>query len=221
MRLAASICLVLALVLGGCGSSGDADAPPKATSVPRFEARNSSLVVPIDLSLDDLQTALERKAPRKLWSIDKPDQKCIGGQRIRAFGANVKVTPDIDCDIVGQVTRGRITLSGSGERLTIALPVNATVSARDVGGILKGKTATASGVVRADVSFALDRNWNASAKVDISYDWREPPGIEFVGQRVEFASKADAALAKVIDGLERDLQQEVARARIRPVLDDA
>ena len=221
MRLAASICLVLALMLGGCGGGGDPEAPPKATSVPRFEPRNSTLVVPIDLSLDDLQAALERKAPRKLWSIDKPNQKCIGGQRIRAFGANVKVTPDIDCRIVGEVTRGAISLSGSGDRLTIALPVHATVAARDVGGILKGKTATASGVVRADVSFALDRNWNASAKVDIAYDWREPPGIEFVGQRIEFASKADAALVKVIDGLERDLQEAVARAQLRPVLNDA
>jgi hypothetical protein len=221
MRPAASICLVLALVLAGCSGRGDADAPPKATSTPTFEPRNSTLVVPIAMSLDDLQAALERKAPHRLWSIDKPNQKCIGGQRIRAFGANVKVTPDIDCRIVGEVTRGRIALSGSGNRLTIAMPVNATVAARDVGGILKGKTATATAVVRADVSFSLDRNWNASARVEISYDWREPPGIEFLGQRVEFAGKADAALAKVIDELESDLQAEVARAQIRPALNEA
>src|SRR6187402_3131532 len=209
MRLAATICLVLALALGGCGGGEDVEAPPRATSVPQFEPRNSTLVVPIDLSLDDLQAALERKAPRKLWSIDKPNQKCIGGQRVRVFGANVKVTPDIDCRIVGEVTRGAIALSGSGSRLTISLPVHATVAARDVGGILKGKTATASGVVRADVSLALDRNWNASANVEISYDWQEPPGIEFLGQRVSFASKADNALVKVIDGLERDLQEAI------------
>jgi hypothetical protein len=113
----------------------------------------------------------------------------LGGSASGLFGANVKVTPDIDCRIVGEVTRGRLALSGSGERLTISLPVNATVAARDVGGILKGKTATASGIVRADVSFALDRNWNASAKVDISYDWREPPGIDFLGQRIEFMKR--------------------------------
>lgn len=221
MRLAASICLFMALVLGGCGGGGDPDAPPRSTTVPNFEPRNSTLMVPIDLSLDDLQAALNRKAPRELWSIDKPNQKCVSGQRVRAFGANVKVTPDIDCRIVGQVTRGSISLSGSGERLTISLPIQATVAARDVGGILKGKTATASGVVRADVSFALDRNWNPSAQVDISYDWQEPPGVEFLGQRVSFASKADRALVKVIDDLERSLQEEVARAQLRPVLNDA
>ena len=221
MRVAAAIGLVLALALGGCGRGGDAEAPPRATSVPQFEARNSTLVVPIDMSLDGLQAALERKAPRKLWSIDKPNQKCIGGQRVRAFGRSVKVTPDIDCRIVGEVTRGRIALSGSGNRLTISMPVNATVAARDVGGVLRGKTATASAVVRADVSFALDRNWNGSAKVEISYDWREPPGIQFLGQRIEFAKKADAALGKVINKLESDLQAEVARARIRPALNEA
>src|SRR5688572_6165142 len=151
MRLAASICLVLALMLGSCRGSQDAEAPPRATSVPQFEPRNSTLVVPIDLSLDDLQAALEARAPRKLWSIDKRNQKCIGGQRVRAFGRSVKVTPDIDCRIVGEVTRGRITLSGSGSRLRIALPIRATIAARDVGGVLRGETATASGVVHADV----------------------------------------------------------------------
>ena len=221
MRIAASICLVLALVLGGCGRGGDAAAPPRATSVPEFQPRNSTLVVPIEMSLDDLQAALEREAPRKLWSIDKPNRKCIGGQRVRAFGRDVKVTPDIDCRIVGEVTRGALSLSGSGERLTIAMPVRATVAARDVGGVLRGKTATATAVVRADVGFALDRNWNGSANVEISYDWREPPGIEFLGQRVEFAKKADAALGKVIDRLESELQAEIARAPIRPALDEA
>jgi hypothetical protein len=221
MRLAATICLFAALILGGCSGGGDPDAPPRATSVPQFEARNSTLVVPIDLSLDDLEAALNRKAPRKLWSIDKPNQKCIGGQRIRAFGANVKVTPDIDCRIVGEVNRGQISLAGAGERLTVSLPIQTTISARDVGGILKGKTATASAVVRADVSFTIDRSWNASANVEISYDWQEPPGIEFLGQRVEFAKKADAALGKIIDGIERDLQEAVSRARLRPILNDA
>jgi hypothetical protein len=221
MRIAASICLAVALVLAGCSGGGDAEAPPRATSVPQFEPRNSTLVVPIEMSLNDLQAALERKAPRKLWSIDKPNQKCIGGQRVRAFGRNVKVTPDIDCRIVGEVTRGALSLSGSGNRLRIAMPVNATVAARDVGGVLRGRTATATAVVHADVSFALDRNWNASARVEISYDWREPPGIEFLGQRIEFAGKADAALGRVIDRLEADLQAEVARAQIRPALNAA
>jgi hypothetical protein len=79
MRLAASICLIVALVLGGCSGGGDPEAPPRATSVPQFEARNSTLVVPIGLSLDNLQAALERKAPHKLWSIDKRNQKCVSG----------------------------------------------------------------------------------------------------------------------------------------------
>ena len=89
MRIAAAIGLALALLVSACSGGGDPDAPPRATSTPQFEPRNSTLVVPIDMSLDDLQAALERKAPHKLWSIDKPNQKCIVGQRVGAFGGDV------------------------------------------------------------------------------------------------------------------------------------
>lgn len=208
----------VALLLAGCRGEQDLPAPPKAASAPRFEPRSSTLVVPVALSLDDLQRMLERETPRRLWSIDERDRKCIGGQRVKVLGRQVKVTPDIDCRIVGTVTRGTVSLTGSGRRLTVVLPIRATISARDVGGILKGETATASATVRADVRPGLDRNWNPNVKVAISYDWREPPGIDFLGQRIGFAGKADAALGKVIADLERKLQREVAKARVRPVV---
>jgi hypothetical protein len=145
----------------------------------------------------------------------------VKGQRVKVFGERLKVTPDIDCRIVGRVTRGAITLSGSGNRLTLNMPIKAVVSARDVGGVLKGETATASANLRADVVLGLDPNWNASAKVNISYDWAEPPGIDFLGQRIEFARRADRELAGVIANLEREVRTEVARVNIKPVLNEA
>jgi hypothetical protein len=186
--------------------------------VPAFEPRSSTLVVPVALSLDDLQRVLERETPHQLWSIDKPGQKCVPGQRVKVFGKRLKVTPDIDCRIVGTVTRGAVSLTGSGERLTVVLPIRATISARDIGGVLKGETATASATVRADVRPGLDRNWNPSVKVSISYDWKQPPGIDFLGQRIGFADRADARLAGVVADLERKLQAAVARAQVRPAV---
>ncbi|KRA84407.1 DUF4403 family protein [Altererythrobacter sp. Root672] len=221
MRFTSILILLVALVLGGCNRQDSLPVPPRSTTVPQFESQNSTLVVPIELSLDDLQRALERKTPHTLWTIDKRNKKCVKGQRVKVFGERLKVTPDIDCRIVGQVTRGAVTLSGSGSRLTITMPIKAVVSARDVGGILKGETATASAKVRADVAFALDPNWNASARVNISYDWAEPPGIDFLGQRIEFAKRADKELAGVIAKLEQEVRQEVARANIKPVLTEA
>jgi len=220
VRLATHLVLIGALLLAACGKS-DLSAPPKATSTPEVEARNSTLVVPIEMSLDRLQQRLNSKAPRQLWSIDKKNMKCASGKRVKLLGKKRKVTPDIDCDISGQVTRGTITLGGSGQQLTISMPVNATVRARDIGGVLKGETATASAVVRATISVAMDRDWNASARVQIAYDWTEPPGIDFLGQRVKFVEKADAKLAKVIAELEQEIQQEVAEAKVRPLVAEA
>ncbi|MCB2061153.1 MAG: DUF4403 family protein [Novosphingobium sp.] len=219
-RIATGMSLLL-LLLGGCNSQYDHPAPPRVTTAPKFPSQNSTLAVPIELSLDDIQRGLERRTPKKLWSIDEQRKKCVPGQRIKAFGGRLKVTPDIGCRIVGQVTRGPIRLAGSGQRITITLPVNAVLSARDVGGILKSETADGSATVRADVRLSVDRDWNPHAKVDISYGWTEPPGIDFLGQRIRFVNRADKELAKVIAGLERDLQKEIAKIRIRPLIADA
>lgn len=218
MRKLAAAVLIPALVLSGCTERTETPEPPRLTTVPEFPRQSSTLMVPVTVSLDSLQRALEARTPRRLWSIDQQNNACVTGQRVRAFGRNVKVTPNISCRVVGQVTRGPITLSGSGRRLTIHMPVNATVSARDIGGILRGKTATGAAVVRADARFEVDRNWHPRARVNIAYDWTNPPGINFVGQRINFASRADRELAGVIAGLERDLQAEIAKAQVRPII---
>lgn len=221
MHKLAAFVLVPGLILSACSSQPENPAPPRLDTVPEFPKESSTLQVPVTLSLDSLQRALEAKTPRQLWSIDTRSEACVAGKRVKAFGRQVKVTPDISCRIVGHVTRGAITLSGGGENLTLAMPVHATISARDVGGILKGETATGAAVVRASVRFGLTPDWHPQAKVDISYDWTNPPGIDFVGQRIQFVDRADQELADVIAGLERDLQAEVARTQVRPTVADA
>ena len=221
MHKLVAVAFVPALILASCDSQPEIPAPPRLTTVPEFAKESSTLLVPVTLSLESLQRALEAKTPRQLWSIDRRSDTCVAGKRIKAFGERIKVTPDISCRIVGQVTRDAITLSGKGENLGITMPVRATISARDVGGILKGETATGSAVVRASVRFGLTADWHPQAKVDISYDWTNPPGIDFVGQRIRFVDRADRELAGVIAGLERELQAEVARAQVRPIITGA
>lgn len=217
MRKAALV-LIMAIPLAGCWSRPDVPVPPKTDSAPVMERQLSSLSVPIEVSLDDIQRALDQRVPRELWSIDEAGQTCVPPQRVKLFGKKVKVTPTVRCRITGQATRGRISLKGSGRRLTIDLPVHATVRASDVGGIIKHETVTASAQVRADVTIRLDRDWNPHAKVDLAYDWTAPPGIDFLGQRIDFATRADKKLAGVIARLERELQREIARVRVRPVI---
>lgn len=218
MRGSAAILLAIVPVLGACKSREERPVPPRVTTAPEFPEQRSTLVVPIALSLDDIQRSLERGTPRRLWSIDEQHRKCAPGQRVKIFGERLKVTPDVGCRIVGQVTRGAVRLAGSGQHITLSLPVRAVVSARDIGGVLEGETATGAAVVRANVRLGVDGNWNPTAKVDISYDWTEPPGIDFLGRRIRFAQRADKELAKVIAGLERDLQKHIDSVRVKPMV---
>ncbi|MFW1420261.1 DUF4403 family protein, partial [Vibrio parahaemolyticus] len=53
------------------------------------------------------------------------------------------------------------------------------------------------------------------ATVSIAYDWTDEPHVDFLGQRIEFTSKADAKLAGVVERLERSLPQELGRLQLR------
>jgi hypothetical protein len=217
----------LAILLGGCGHDRGDPAPPRVDSAPVIPQLDSTLAVPISVPLADLEAELNRATPQTLWSIDQREDKCIPAQRLTACAIKrkdgscrigikkLKVTPDLSCRIVGRVTRGRIALGGSGANLTISLPVRATVSAQDVGGIIKRETATGAANVRALAKLGMTRDWQPTATVRIAYDWTNPPGVTILGKRVTFIGKADAKLAGVIAGLERSLPQHLARVQAR------
>lgn len=205
------------LLAVGCSHSVSSPAPRKADDAPNFPLQTSTIVVPIATSLDDLQRALERQLPQRLWGIDKRLDTCVAAKRVNLGVATVKVLPNLGCRIVGDVRRGRIVLGGSGDRLTITMPIHATVAARKVGGIMS-KTATGDAVVHAVARLSIVGNWTPAAKVSITYDWTTPPGIDFAGQRIEFASKADARLGPVIARLEQTLPRELGKLNLREKL---
>lgn len=207
--------------LAGCQRHTGNPAPPRITTPAVFPDQSSTIVVPVIAPLAQLERGLDARTPRVLWRIDRHEDRCVPAQRVRIFGRRVKVTPALGCRIVGQVVRGPIRLGGSGRTLTVRFPVTATISARDVGGILKNETATGAAIVRATARLSLDRGWSPIARIAIDYDWTDPPGIDFLGQRIRFTDKADARLATVIAGLERDLPRELATLTLRDRLAQA
>lgn len=215
------ILAMLALLIAGCGETRDYPAPPRVEAEPERALQTSLLQVPLIVPLDPLQAALEAETPRRLWTIDQQYKNCVGEKRVKLFGKQRRVTPNVKCRVVGEVTRGRLKLAGSGERLILTMPIKAVVAARDVGGVLKGETATASANVRMVVTLDVDGAWRPDATIDISYDWKEPPGIDFLGQRISFARKADAQLVDVIAGLERQLERAVERVDLKADVDRA
>jgi len=211
--------IVLLLALAGCQREAGNPAPPRETGPAVFPQQVSTIVIPLAANLSDLQAHVNAAIPAALWQIDRYEPQCVPPQRVKILGRHVKLTPALGCRIVGQVTRGPIRLGGSGSTLTITMPVTATVSARDVGGILKRETATGAAVVRAQARFGVRPDWTPTASVAIAYDWTEPPGIKFLGQRIRFVSKADDKLKGVIARLERELPAQLARIDARQRLD--
>jgi len=224
--------LGLALMLAAC-SRDTGDIPKRVDTAPDIPHLASTIVVPVSARLADLAAELNRATPRTLWTIDRQEEACIPAQRLTACAVKrkdgscrigikkLKVTPDLSCRIVGQAVRGPIALSGSGSVLTLTLPVRATVSAQDIGHIIKRETATGAATVRATVRLSLTRDWNPAATVRIAYDWTNPPGIDIFNKRIVFVDKADAKLKGVIAGLERSLPKQLAKLRVRERLSAA
>ncbi|MBS0480314.1 MAG: DUF4403 family protein [Proteobacteria bacterium] len=218
--------LCLTLLLAAC-SHDAGDIPRRVDTAPDLPRLVSTIVVPVSARLADLAAEINRATPQTLWTIDKREAACVPAQRITACAIKrkdgscrigikkLKVTPNLSCRIVGQAVRGPIRLSGNGSVLTLTLPVRATVSAQDIGHVIKRETATGAANVRATVRLSLARDWNPTATVRIAYDWTNPPGIDIFGKRIVFVETADARLASVIAGLERSLPKQLAKLHVR------
>lgn len=206
---------IAALLLAGCSARHDADAPPRAPDRPPAPAQTSLIAVPIRLEAETLRRIVDSKLPTRLWTINQHSSRCIKPERIKIFGRRINVTPPISCTIVGEVTRGPITLRGEGSEIVADVPLRAQVSARDIGGILKGETATGAALAHARIRLHVAPDWSPGATVRLSYGWTTPPGIDFLGQRITFAHQADAKLAPVIRKLEAELPRELAKVDLR------
>ena len=211
----ASIASVLLCVacLAGCDRT-PRQAPPRATDTINVPPQTSTVDVPIVADLDKLARSLEQAIPRRLWLIDKPGQTCLPPKKVKILFAKIK-TPAIQCRITGTVVRGPLVLEGSGKTIIVTMPLHAAISARDVGGVLSRETAEADARVRAVIRLDIARDWSPRGTVSIAYDWTDEPHVDFLGQRIEFTSKADAKLAGVVARLERSLPQELGRLQLR------
>ena len=218
-RLLPATLLLLAVSLAGCSDRVDVEAPPRSALPPDLPERNSTIEAPVALSLDDLQATLDKTVPRRLWQINEQHDDCIPAQHFKALGGRIRITPKVGCRIVGDVERGAITLSGHGKDLRLRLPVRATLAARNIGGVALGKTATGSADVIMAVKLGVRRDWSLNADVTLSYDWRDPPGIDFLGQRITLTSRADRELAKIRGDLQREIERKLATANLRALLE--
>ncbi len=207
----------LALIAAGCSRQGGNPAPPRVDTAAQLPSETSTIVVPVSAPLADIEAAIDRETPHRLWRIDQHQDRCVAARHVNLGIAKVKIVPDLGCRIVGEVVRGPITLAGSGATLRITMPVHASIAARKVGGVVS-KTATGDAIVHATARLSIAGDWRPAAKVTIDYDWSTPPGIDFLGRRIEFVDTADQRLKPVIADLEHSLPAQLARLDLRDKL---
>lgn len=203
-----------ALALSAC-DRGASKPPPRANDPVPQPRLASTISVPIDADPRALQAAVEQAIPRSIWTIEQHSDRCIAPKRVKLFGKSIKVTPAISCTIVGEVTRGPVRLRGAGRDIFADVPLNARISARDVGGVLKGETATGSALAHAVIRLDIGSDWRPRGTVRLRYDWTRAPGIDFLGQRITFTEKADEKLRPIAKELERTLPAELAKVDVR------
>lgn len=204
------------LLLAGCSNAADpaGGGPPRASDPIIFPKETSQVAVDLKVDLAQLEAALEREVPRKLWQIDRPGSECVASKKVDLELFKIK-SPRIECHIIGTVTRGKLRLSGKGESLFVTLPVRGTIAARDVAGIFKGETATGAAEVTLALTLDLAPDWRLISTTRLDYRWTREPGIDFMGQRITFTSEADRELRPVKREVERIVARELARLPVR------
>lgn len=202
------------LLATACGPRTPNEAPSRVNTPIKIEPQISTIAVPIEADLNRLAATLEREVPRKLWSIDKPDQVCVSSDKVKVLFVKVK-TPTIKCRIVGEITRGRLALSGTGRTLVLTMPVHAAIHARDIGGVLKQETATADAKVQARIHLDLAPDWTPIGKLDLSYRWTATPRVVLLGQTIDLSAQADGKLKGVVARLERTLPAQLGQLGMR------
>ena len=215
-----ALLLCLSPLLAGCGSNGEGNVPPRVNDAIKIEPQTSLIAVPIRADLSDLAATLEREVPRTLWTIDKPGQTCVASEDID-LGIATLETPEIKCRLVGEVTRGRVTLGGEGREIRLSMPLHATIRAEDIGGILKRETAEADAMATAIIRLDLSRDWQPDGTVNLSYRWTDSPHLEFLGQRIELREQADEELRPILARLERELPGQLGQLQLRRRVEEA
>lgn len=207
IRAAALFGLFGAATLAGCSDTTSNPAPPRLNEPLVLPERPSTLRIPVGIPIATIEREINQEVPATLYRIDEPQRVCIKTKS--------KLLPDVTCRLRGEVVRGPIQLSGSGNELRLTMPVRTTVRAENIGKLIKRETATGAVNVTARVRLGLAPDWTPRAKINADYAWTDKLGIDLLGQRITFADKVDPELRKVLAQLERMLPAKLDRVHAK------
>lgn len=191
--------------------------PPKTSEEVGSFSKTSSIVLPISVSLDELQRQANEKIPEQLARIDEGRDGCVPAKWVKVSGIKTKVSPEIDCDLDGAVTRGPVTVGGSGRDLVLSAPVRAQVTVRGRGAIGRHIRETGYGAIDAAVGVNVDLSpdWTPQVALNPGYRWTDRFGITVFGISITFASKIDPKINEQLQNFRSALPGLVSQLRVR------
>lgn len=124
----------------------------------------------------------------------------------------------VSCRWSGTVTRRAApTISGSGDRLSIAIPFHVRVRARTEGDLGPGPWVTASGdfTATAHATPTLNRDWTLSLNLSTDHHWDRELAIRVLGFRVPLGNVGRSAVRDELARLAADLEDTVRSLDLR------
>ena len=124
----------------------------------------------------------------------------------------------IGCSWNGVVTRRAVpTISGSGDRLSIAIPLHVNVRARTEGGLGPGPWVTATGdfTATAQATPKLNRDWSLSLNLSTDHRWDRELAMRVLGFRVPLGDVGGSAVRDELARLAADLESTVRDLDVR------
>jgi hypothetical protein len=191
----------------------------------------SAISIPITARIDALQNFANAQLPvdldrrRQGLRCVKPKEVCtkvpeFRGLKVTMKNRCVEVTPAIDCDVDHHVWRqGAMSLSASGNQITIKQALGARATVRGRGEIGRHIRETANGLAEFTIvaTPSIKTDWTPALDVSVSHRWINRPQARLFGFiPVTFGGEAEKAINDAIATFRNEtLPNELAKLKLR------
>ena len=189
--------------------------PERVNTPVDYTIEESVVVARISVPTKQLSNGLSRDVPRTLLEIDERVEECVPSEKVKVLGVKLFNTPTLGCNLVGEITRGNIAISGNGPVVIAKMPLAARIEVRDVGDVIKRETATAEALVTLRARLGVDEDWVLQPDLDIDYVWTKEPGLKFLGQHISLRKIADKKVSQMLPEVEAMLERKVREVNVR------
>lgn len=194
----------------------------------------------VSIDLQPIEQRLNQLVPHTIENISESGRTCINAQWLKTKGIpscklrgiklyckdtwlKTKTTPEVKCDVTGWVKRnGPISISSSGNKVFLNVPVKAQVEAQGRGEIGKNiqQTASAEASFTFDATLSVDESWQVKADVNAGYRWTKRPELKLFNLiPITIGGKVDPNIRQQLAEFAISAEKELSQLDLRSSID--